>query len=224
MVFMMSFSKRSGRPVALMAVALLGLLSVAVAPATGQAQDDAEAAAQTTDPVVVVTLGSINKLTQDVNYLTGAVGQAQAGGMFNMMAVTFTQGVDTTRPIGVIVPLVDGVPQPIGLIPTSDVKTVLKRLEAQTGPADELDDGTLVVAFGASTIFIRQADQWAVVAPRRDLLDVAPADPSELFKGLGNNYDLGVRLRMQRVPEQMRQMLTQQMRFGFESAMQRQQG
>ena len=79
--------------------------------------------AQTTDdstsePVVVVTVGSINKLMQDVNYVSGLVGQPQAGGIFALMAGTFTQGVDTTQPIAITVPLVNGMPQPLALIPT----------------------------------------------------------------------------------------------------------
>ena len=51
-----------------------------------------------------LTLGSVGKLMQDVNYLTSVIGQAQAGGLFTMMAGTFTQGVDTTQPIGVHCP------------------------------------------------------------------------------------------------------------------------
>ena len=172
-----------------------------------------------TEPVIVVTLGSVDKLMQDVNYITSVVGQAQAGGMFAMIAGTFTQGVDTTQPIAVIVPLVDGAPQPIALVPTADVKAVLKRLEAQTGPADELDDGTLVIAVGASTVFIRQTGNWAVLAPKRDLLALAPADPTTLFKGMGNDFDIAVRLKMQQVPADARGMLTAQIRQGFEQAM-----
>ncbi len=61
-----------------------------------------------TEPVLVLTLGSMNKLMKDVNYLSSAVGQPQAGGMFTMLAGTFTQGIDLDMPIGVLVPLVDG--------------------------------------------------------------------------------------------------------------------
>ncbi|MFK8111295.1 MAG: hypothetical protein AB8B91_03810 [Rubripirellula sp.] len=178
--------------------------------------------ANATEPVVVVTLGSIDKLMQDVNYLSGAVGQAQAGAMFGLMAGTFTQGIEPTQPIAIVVPLVDGAPQPIALIPTSDIKPVLKRLEAQTGPTDELDDGTHVIIMGANTLFIRQAGNWAVLAPKRELLDLAPSDPTGLFRGMGNEYDIAVRLKMQQVPAQTRQMLIAQLRQGFEQAMAKQ--
>ncbi|TWU58649.1 hypothetical protein Poly51_14280 [Rubripirellula tenax] len=182
------------------------------------------ATANATKPVLVVTIASINKLMQDINYVSSAVGQPQAGGMFAMLAGTFTQGIDMDSPIGVLVPLVDGAPQPIAVIPTNDVKSILKRLEGQTGPADELDDGTLVIAVGANTVYIRQMGSWAAMASRKDLLDLAPADPTALFNGLGNDFDLAFRLQMQQVPAETRNMLVAQIRQGFDQAMDSQDG
>ncbi|WP_145175825.1 hypothetical protein [Rubripirellula lacrimiformis] len=197
-------------------------MSPAIAQERLQSGSAPAAAANATEPVLVVTLGSINKLMQDINYLTSAVGQPQAGGMFTMLAGTFTQGIDMDMPIGVLVPLVDGAPQPIAVIPTTDVKSILKRLEAQTGPADELDDGTLVIAVGVNTVYIRQLGNWAAMAPSKALLDLAPADPTTLFNGLGNDYDIAFRLQMQQVPAATRGMLIAQIRQGFEQAMEKQ--
>jgi len=183
-----------------------------------QKQDGGAAEVAASEPVIVVTLGSLSKLMTDVNYLSGVIGQEQVGGMFSMMAATFTQGIDLTKPLGLLVPLVDGMPQPIGMIPTSDAKAVLKRLEAQTGPADELDDGTLVFAFGATTIYIKQQGEWAVVAANRDHLKLAPLDPTPLFEGLGNEYLIAARIKPQLVSEDLRNMLIDQLRQGFEQA------
>lgn len=180
--------------------------------------------ANISDPVVVVTLASINKLMQDVNYITSVVGQPQAGGMFSMLAGGFTQGIDMNSPIGILVPLVNGLPEPIAMVPTADVKVVLKRLEAQIGPADELEDGSLAISIGASVVYVRQSGNWAVLARNREVLAAAPADPSPLFQGLGNNYDIAFRLKMQLVPPATREMLVDQIRQGFEGAMRNQQG
>ncbi len=177
-----------------------------------------------TDPILVVTVASLNKLMQDVNYITGVMGQPQAGGMFTMMAGTFTQGLDTTRPIGILVPMVDGAPEPIGVIPSNNVEMMLKRLEAQTGPADRLDDGTLVVAAGPALVYIRQVGNWAVVARNPDLIDLVPADPMPLMQGLGDDYDVAFRLNIQEIPLPLREMLVEQLSQGFEQAMARQQG
>ncbi len=207
------------RRLAAMVMALVAMATAVPARVMAQGSDELTA----TDPVVSVAIGPINKLTQDVNYLTGTVGQAQVGGMFSMMAGMFTSGLDTTRPSAVIVPLVNGAPQPIALVPVLDLKMFLKRLEPQIGPADELDDGTLVIAVGASTVFIREVEKWAVLAPQKQLLDLAPSDPAEILEGIDGDYDLSVRLQMQQVPTEMRELLTAQIRQGYEQAMAQQQ-
>lgn len=183
-----------------------------------------EGAVASTDPVLVFTFASLNKLMQDVNYISGVMGQPQAGGMFTMMAGSFTQGLDTSRPIGVLVPMVDGSPEPIGVLPTDDVELMLKRLEGQTGPADKLDDGTFVVAAGPALVYIRQVGPWAVIARNRELIDLVPADPMSLMTGLGDNYDIGMRLSIQEIPLGLREMLVDQLSQGFEQAMARQSG
>ncbi len=198
--------------------------SVAAQERPQPGQTTPNAAPQSTDPVLVVTVASLNKLMQDVNYITGVMGQPQAGGMFTMMAGTFTQVLDTTRPIAVLVPMVDGSPEPIGVLPSNNIEMVLKRLEAQTGPADKLDDGTLVIAAGPALVYIRQVGSWAVVARNRELIDLVPADPMSLMEGLGDNYDIGLRLNIQEIPLQLREMLVEQLTQGFEQAMARQQG
>jgi hypothetical protein len=184
----------------------------------------AEQAAGSTDPVLVVTVASLNKLMQDVNYISALMGQPQAGGMFTMMAGSFTQGLDTSRPIGIIVPMVDGAPEPIGVLPTADVELMLKRLEGQIGPADKLDDGTLVVAAGPALVYIRQVGRWAVIARNRELIDLVPADPMSLMVGMGDNYDIAMRLAIQEIPLGLREMVVDQLSQGFEQAMAQQSG
>lgn len=206
-------------------VPVFGQEALLDAPGTQAAPVEQAAPAADTEPVLVVTLASLDKLTQDANYITGVVGQPQLGGFFSLMANSYFQGLDVNQPIGVLVPLVDGVPQPIAVLPTADIKPMLKRLEPQTnGPADVLDDGTMVISVGANTIFIRQNTDWAALAPRQELLAYAPADPSSLFEGMGNDYDIAVRLRLQQVPLDTRNMLIGQLRQGFEQAMQQNPG
>ncbi len=224
----MGFSNPSIRN-RIMSIALAAFALPATLPASLLAQEkllpgggSAPGLSADNEPVLVLTIASMDKLMKDVNYMTGTLGQPQAGGMFQMMAATFTQGIDPTQPIGVLLPMVDGAPEPIAMIPTPDVNTVLDRLKAQIGPVDKLDDGTLAIAVGVNTIYIRQNGGWAVFARNRDLLAMAPADPTTLFEGMGNNYDLAFRVRMQQVPAETRGMLVAQLRQGFEQAMARQ--
>lgn len=212
----MGISKSMVRTIPL---ALAFAVATIVAP-TAQAQEQIPGKISVkNEPVLLVTLGSINKLMQDINYITGAAGQPQAGGMFQMMAATFTQGIDTTKPIGIMLPMVDGAPDPIALIPTPDVTTVLDRLKAQIGPVDELDDGTMAIAVGVNTIYISQQGEWAVLARNRELLKLAPADPMSLFVGMGNDYDIAVRAKVQQIPAEAREMLFSQIRLGLEQGL-----
>ena len=172
-----------------------------------------------TRPVVVLSVASINKLTADITHVTGLAGQPQFGGMFAMMAGMYAQGTDMNRPIAVLVPLVGGMPRPIVMVPTSDIRAILKRIETQTGPVDELDDGTLVVTINRNTLFIKQNGNTAVAAQSKDVLDLAPADASGMLQGMGNNYDIAVRLQIQQIPLDIRNVLIAQMRQGFEQAM-----
>lgn len=174
-----------------------------------------------TQPVIVVTLGSVRKLMDDVNYLAEITSQPQLA-MFPMLAATFTQGMDMDQPIGVLVPMVAGTPQPIVVLPTKDIRQILKRLEAQTGPVDELDDGTLVLTINQNTLYIKQNASNAVAAQDQAALKLVPASTDDLFKGMGNAYNVAIRLQIQQVPLQIRNILIDQMRQGFEQTMARQ--
>ena len=222
----MGFLTIRTRPRLAMIAAAALLVATAVAnPLRAQERFAPAGTATLTDgsvPPVVVTLGSLNKLVQDTNYVTGVVGQPMFGAMFGGMVGSFAQGMDMDRPIGLVLTLANGTPQPIIMLPTADIKPILKRFEAQTGPLDELDDGTLVVTMNPNTIYIKQQGGVAIAAQDPNVLKLAPADPSGLFAGMGNAYDLAVRLRVQEVPAPIRNMLTDQMRQGFEQAMARQ--
>ena len=201
-----------------------GLTLASIAQAQDGLKLDADggsdvAVGESTEPVLVVSIASLNKLMQDINYITAAAGQPQAGGMFTMMAGGFAQGLDMSKPIGVIVPIIDGAPEPIGMVPTPDIKMMLKRLEAQTGPVDELDDGTLVVAAGPSLVYIRQSGPWAIVARQKEFLDLAPADPMSMMEDLGDNYTLSALLNVEVIPADVREALIAQVREGFQRAM-----
>lgn len=215
-----------------LAAAMFAVLATTVVGSIGYSQEKAPARGekmkppvdQTTDPVVIVTIGSLNNLVKDVNYVTDALGMPQFGGTFELMTGMFARGLDRDQPVGIIVPLVDGAPEPIAMLPTSNVKQLLKQLEAQTGPVDELDDGTLVINVGANVVFIRQVGNWAVLARNRTILDQTPIDPSSIIADMGSDYDLAMRLDLQQIPPAIREALVIQLRQGFDQAMSRQGG
>ncbi|WP_147869897.1 hypothetical protein [Stieleria maiorica] len=208
------------------AVAAAAVLATTLLAAPAMAQERLAPAAGSsratltdgTQPVVVVTLGSVKKLMDDVSYLAEITSQPQLA-MFPMLAATFTQGMDMDQPIGMLVPLVGGAPQPIVVLPTKDIRPILKRLEAQTGPVDELDDGTLVLTVNQNMLYIKQNANNAVAAQNQAALALAPEDAGDLFQGMGNNYNVAIRLQVQQVPVEIRNILIDQLRQGFEQTM-----
>ena len=206
-------------------VAVLAMMMVIPANGQEKLQLDLDRKAATGgdgQPMLVMTLGSLNKLMNDMNYLSAAVGQPQAGATFGMMSAMFAQGLDMDQPIGLILTMVDGMPQPTAFLPIENVKRFLKQLEATIGPTDELDDGTIVISIGANTVYVKQQGKWAVAAKERKLVNDAPKDPTSYFAGLGNDYDIAFRVKVQEVPAGARDMLVGQLRQGFEQALEKQ--
>ena len=149
-----------------------------VISATGRtyAQTDLDNSGVSDEPVLVVSVASLDGLLRDVNHITAVAGMPQAGAMLNIYVGAFSQGIDRSQPLGVVVRMVDGAPAPMVFVAISDVKAMLKRLEPQFGPFDELDDGTLVIQVGQNLVYIRSMGDWAFLAKGRDAL-------SELARG-----------------------------------------
>lgn len=209
---------------------LMAFALVAMLPALASAQDTPQIATRNApadaadssmgEPVVVVSVTSLERLMKDINYVASAVGQANAGSIFQMMATTYTNGIDRTRPIGVAVFPSDEFPVTTVFVPTSDVKRFLRSLEAQLGPPDELDDGTLVIAAGQMLLYIRQKGDWAYFAQSDEMFDKLPEDPMPWLAGMDETYDIGVRVNVQSLTPEQRELIVSQLRQGFEAAMQ----
>jgi hypothetical protein len=203
----------------------IAVAATVVAPALLFAQEKPASALKTDnavgadEPVLMVSITNLDRLTKDVNYVTGTLGQAQAGSIFGMMANTYTNGIDRTRPIGIAVQIVDGMPAPVVLVPTANVKKLLKTFEAQTGPADEFDDGTLAVAAGPNILYIKQVGDWAFAAQARDQLSDLPADPAPWFHGMGDDFDIAIRVNVQALSPDQREQVVAQLKQGFETAL-----
>ncbi|QEG40710.1 hypothetical protein [Roseimaritima ulvae] len=183
--------------------------------------DTSEAASQ---PVAVVSLSGVAALGDAAIFLSDAAGQPAAGGMFATMARGFTTGIDPQRPMGLVVNMKDGAPAPLLFVPSDDISKFLQRMEGQLGPAEKLEDDpdTLVIAAGASLLYIKQSGKWAFAAQNRELLKDLPADPLKLLGGLDKTYDVAVRVNVQQVPVDQRNMLIGALKQGFQQGMARQ--
>jgi hypothetical protein len=96
------------------AVAVLTLVAAPLRHAT--AQDAALA-----KPVAIVSLASPNKLMGDVTYLTRAAGAEDVGQLVVVMAGAAIQGLDKTKPAGVVITMDGPQPKPLGFVGVKDL-------------------------------------------------------------------------------------------------------
>ncbi len=186
--------------------------ATALAPATSAAGSDDSS----DSPTLVVSTSKLDQLMPHVSYLMRAVNQPEFSGLANMMVNSYTQGMDKTRPIGVAVSLSDvGNPTPVVMLPVNDIKLFFNGL-AQFGEPDDLGDGLYSLEVGPQPVFAQYEEGWLYVAPEESAVTEFDHDPSELLNKLASRYDIGLRLDLQSIPEELRETLLAQMRDSFE--------
>jgi len=192
--------------------ALASLIIVAMPLAAVQAQDGGK------QPVMVASIAPINKILNDVFYITEVAGQADAGRMMAMMSAPFTQGLDKARPVGVVV-YTDGESYvPIAFLPVSDFDSVMLLVKEQFGEPQDLGDGVKLLPTPIP-VFVKSDGKWAFVSNDKDQLTNLPADPEALLGTLPKDYDLGAKVHAGRFPEAHKQMFMDNVKLGIESSM-----
>ena len=170
------------------------------------------------EPVAVVSINNIDALFADTDYLMEATGAAGIGQMFMPQVRDFVQGLNSKKPIGVVVHLNGMQPIPMAFVPVDDLPGFLSKVEGQLGEAKNIGDGLLQLQ-GPQPVFVKETGGWAFVSPDRSALSSTPTNPETLLKGLNKKYDIAVRGFVQNVPLQLRQMasqkLSEQMEMGL---------
>ena len=165
--------------------------------------------------ILVVTISSLDGLMGDINYLAEAVGFPQAGQMGTMMASQYTEGLDSSRPVGIIVQSVDGEIRPLGILPVKELDTFLEGMEAQLGEPEDAGNGILELA-GPVPVYIKEKDGWAFVGQSVADLEKTPANPAAMFEGADKKYDVSIKAHVQNIPKEYRDMALAQIKEGVE--------
>ncbi len=206
---------------------LAGLaLAFGVAGSTALAQDkatvitkQAETAVKVGGPVAMLSITNLDRLLSDVSYMLRACNVPEVGGLVSVMANQYTQGLDRTRPLGLSVSLDGETPVPIGFLPVSDRAAFFDSLAAIGVEPDDLGDGLFEIAAGGNAIFVKDANGWLYISQTEEALDKVPTDPSVALGDLPKKYDLAVKVNLQALPADMVDMMTEQIRGGFERQM-----
>lgn len=169
-----------------------------------------------TNPVLIVTISSVDDLLEDVTYLTELAGAPHFGQMAGAMAEGYIQGLDNRRPIAILVQSGGEDVRPLGLLPVKDLDTFLAGLSEQLGKPQDAGNGVWELA-GPAPIFVKESNDWAYVAQSAEDLDELPHDPLSKLDGLHSKYDVAVRGFIQNVPVGYREMALAQIKEGMET-------
>ncbi|MFO1064271.1 MAG: hypothetical protein U0892_10440 [Pirellulales bacterium] len=182
------------------------------------------AQAQSDKAVAVVSIAPVEKLMKDVSYVTQAAGVPEFSGFANLMIKQYTNGLDTSRPAGVVVTLVDNQPLPLAFLPLKNREAFFQALAAAGVIPDELGNGMFSFDAGGRSIFAKDAGQWLFISQQEDDLAKLPSNPAALLRDMPTKYDLGIELNVQAFPEELRQLAIDQMKEGFERSLAEQTG
>lgn len=170
-------------------------------------------------PVVVLTISGYDALKQDINFLGTLAGQPDLATSFEPFILGFTQGLDKTKPLGVLVQS-DGMNFGGAIcLPIQDLATFVANLAAFGVTTADAGNGITQITANNQTLFGKEKNGWTFLSMMPQMLESLPPDPAEAFKELVADYDLAVRAHVQNVPEPYRQMASQQLRAGMEAGM-----
>jgi hypothetical protein len=189
------------------------VLTLVLAPA---AKTMAQAEGQ--KPALIVSIASVDVLLGDIGYLTKAAGAPEMGGFVTLMSGQFIGGLDTTKPSGIYVNVVGEVPTVIAFVAVSDFDQVVNTIEQQVGELEDIGGGVRKLSLQRE-IFIKHQGGWAFISDAAASLNGLPEDPSKMLAGLNEQYNIGIRIGVQSIPESLRERALAEIKNGFEAAM-----
>jgi hypothetical protein len=175
--------------------------------------------------VAVVGATSYNDLVGNVNFIGSLADRPELGQMLQGTIALFTQGrgldgVDQTKPWGVILQTDGQQFMPVACLAVTDLDKVLNIAKGFGAQVQDGADGAKQLALpNGMTLHVKHADGWAYIAQSESALASLPADPLAELNKIVSEYDLGARVSAQNVPEQYRQMAVQAMKAGMEDGL-----
>lgn len=179
----------------------------------------ASAWAQGKKPAVIVSITKLDKLMGDIGYLTRAAGAPEFGGIVQLMAGPYLQGLDTKKPAGIFLQFAGPQPTGVAFIPVSNLDIVLQQLENTNIEVEDAGDNLKKINTPQKPIFLKSKDGWVFISDSVENLANLPADPAKLLGGLNDRYNIAVQVNVRTIPEELIDMVVSEMKNGFERAL-----
>jgi hypothetical protein len=218
------------RWLALAGLSAAGLVSTAaLCPSHAMAQDTQtldtpglDSSTSEGNEVVTVAIAPLDRLLPNITHVMRLVGAGAQSGIVNQAVNGYTSGVDRERPIGALVTLGEsGVPVSVAALPISDLESFLGGLEL-FGEAEDLGEGLYSMSLGPNTIFAQHQGDWLFVSSSEESLEGVSIEAAARLDKMSAKHDLMVEVNVQNIPDDLIDLLSSQMRSGFEQAMEAQ--
>ena len=199
------------------------ILYVALAFCVGTVAHAQASPSDDVKPIVTVAFSGFEALVSDLNFVGNLAGNPQLGAALEMSTMLATGGqelksLDKSKPWGGIA-WADG-PEIRGLafVPLGDPEE-LKTIFESNGVEFEETDGVVSASINNQDVFLKNEGDWIFISGKSANLDTLPKDPASVLGGLQDSYNLAVRLDIQRIPKEMRDMLLGLLQLGMQSGM-----
>lgn len=198
----------------------LAMALVALGSPLAQAADKASE----NQPVVVLSFSGYAELKRDLQYLGTLAGNPRMADGLEQLLLLFTQGqglggVDQARPWGASLSITSDASQfpAVAFVPVKDFDTMLETLAAVVAEPVDAGDDIYEIRRNPNTYFLTHQGDWVYVAQQKSALEDLPADPLKQLRGLDEEYDLGVSVNIQNIPQALRDMAADLVMQGLET-------
>lgn len=182
-------------------------------------------------PVAIASIASINRVLEDIDYLFATVEQPAYPAMIKGFLAQYRdlEGLDRTKPLGVLVFLNEGIspqPTPVGFVPVKDLDALTQTLDEVgfiLAPVDGKEN-RYTLALPTFSVHIKMAHGYAFFHLKEEALDRDFINPNDYAGSLAKKYDIAGSLLLKNVPKQMRLMAVDLARAKMDEKMEREPG
>lgn len=194
-----------------MFVLAIGLFAIQpLAPVMAQDEGEEEPPPELMEkPIATIAVASVERLKSDIKHVFEVVDRADVYEALEGLLenVGDLNGLDQTKPVGVMLFLRAGippVPEPIGFVPVDDITDLTKTLELGPVVTKKVDENRYEIIGQRREFHVLLKHGFGFISANPEVLENNFADPTKLTRGLTSKFDIAASLNLDSIPKGMR--------------------